>query len=216
MKRILRPNHGVAGVTAALALLLPAGAQAQDCSAQSYVPVPGSAGASLAHQAFRGFSSLYGAATVAEQEVLPVLRQVTPNKDDAAVVHLKVNGVYGAGKQLLVAEQNSASCSPFVRSDYDLYAATMGLAFRYKGLSVFYITSSVGGQPDANPYGRAFNPFAALAVSGVYTAIAPFVGPWNIDKKGVTIAGDYIAGAQLQIEGFNFAAGYIGGCSSCG
>ncbi len=200
----------IGAVIAAAWAALPSAARAQDCSTISYVPVPGNAGSSVAHQAFRGFAGLYGAATVAERDVLPILRQVNPDKEFAAAVHLRSNALYGAGRQLIVSEQNTPGCPTALRSDYDLYAATMGFAFRYKALSVFYITSSIGGQPEANGYGRAFNPLAAVAVAGVYTVIAPLVGPWNVEQKGVTITGDYIAGAQLEVEGFNFAAGYIG------
>lgn len=182
-----------------------------DCTGKSYVPVPGSAGATVANQAFKGFSRLYGATAVAEREVLPLLRQRTSDHDDSAgVVHLQSNSIFGAGQQLLVAESNESGCPNFVRSDYDLYSGSFGLGLRMKWFSAFYVTSVVGGQPEANTLGRVFNPIASLAVINVYSVIAPAVGSWNVNEKGVSISGDYIAGGQVDILGTNIAVGYIG------
>jgi hypothetical protein len=190
-------------ISAALGFSLSERAEAQ-CS---YVPLAGSAGEAVTQQALQGFSRLYGATGAAEREVLPTLRLGKP-EDTVGLVHMRWTSVFGAARYLLVPEQAAANCAPLVRSDYDLHAGTFGLAFRTGPVSVFYLTSTIVGTQGG--LGRVVMPMFAWIPPGYYWFAAPFTGPWEYENRGLSISGDFIAGAQLGVFDTNLAVGYIG------
>jgi hypothetical protein len=174
----------------------------------SYVPVQGSAGEAVTQQALQGFSRLYGATGAAEREVLPTLRLGKPD-DFVFLAHMRWTSVFGAARYLLVPEQaGNSDCAPLMRSDYDLHAGTFGMAFRKGPVSVFYLTSTIVGTQGG--LGRVAMPMFAWIPPGYYWFAAPFIGPWEYENRGLSISGDFIAGAQVGVLDTNLALGYIG------
>lgn len=203
----------VARLAAGLSLLIGGHAYAQDCESRPYVPVAGSAGEAVTRQALSGFAKLYGATGAAESEVLPMLRasgeSPASEQDGVLLFHIRWTSMFGAARQLLVAEQPSGDCPSMLRSDYDLHAGTFGLGLRHGPVSVFYLTSTIVGAPSGIGSRVLMPPFAWVP-PGYYWFAAPFIGPWEYEKSGYSISGDYIAGVQLEALGTSLAAGYIG------
>ena len=185
------------------ALLFSAHAEAQ---CDSYVPLPNSAGNAVTQHALQGFARLYGATGAAEREVLPTLR--LGEQDTVLVAHLRWTSIFGAAEYLLVPEIASSDCAPLKRSDYDLHAGTFGMGLRTGPVSLFYLTSTIVGTQGG--LGRFLMPGFAWIPPGYYWFAAPFTGPWEYENKGLSISGDFIAGAQLEVFDTNLAVGYIG------
>lgn len=179
-----------------------------NCTTQAYEPFLGSPGRATGQQALAGFSRLYGATGAAEREVLPHLRAADEG-DSAELLHLRWTSLFGASRELMVAEQSRAGCPDLIRSDYDLHAGTFGIGLRQGPLSAYYVTSTVMGV-QSGVVERTLGPPTAWIPPGYYAFAAPFTGPWEYESGSLRIGGDFIAGAQLELWDTNLAVGYIG------
>lgn len=183
------------------ALSTPAYAQCIQAREVGRVPVKGTIGYTAAFGAFERVAQAYGAASLLERRVLPLLR------DDATefAFTLDTTSILSA-MQLPVC--GDTPNDPLGMGAMDLGTGGFGIGTKFGPLAVFYASNATyrGFRPD-NGYNRWGLAFGLPIMGSIVSPVAPFYQRYEGDA--LTLSLDFIAGFEIGNSFISGSAGYV-------
>jgi hypothetical protein len=175
-----------------------------EAEAVGRVPIRGTVGYGAMFGAFEKVAQIYGAASMLENRILPMLRM----PDVKGVFQYDVNAALGVLKVPICGGGPAANPGPPQMGSVDLSTGGMGGGIKTGPVTLFYVGNMTyrGVRPDSD-LNRAGVAFGLPIIGSILSPLAPVVPRLVRDELAVSI--DFIAGATFDAQYAVIGAGYI-------